>query len=173
MVKVASRCLEYACLGYKTTPLLWFTASLPHSGGIRTSILLDFTRPALCSYLALLTIEPMLGRNLAIALLFGLTATAVPLARTTKTTSTSLATTTSSVLASVTSNSVFPSSVNPTSEVGGTAAGTHGNTAIPPSETVSPAPEFDNPPLWEQFQSGGPPQPIRGDGAGAFLLGAQ
>ena len=70
--------MEYACLGYKATLLLWLIASLPHTGGIRTSILFDFTRPALCSYFALLTIEPMLGRNLAIALLFGLTATAVP-----------------------------------------------------------------------------------------------
>lgn len=49
-----------------------------------------------------------------------------------------------------------------------------GSTTAPrPHETVPPAPDFPNPPLWSQFQQGDPPQPVRGDGAGAPALGSQ
>lgn len=49
-----------------------------------------------------------------------------------------------------------------------------GSTTAPrPHETVPPAPEFPNPPLWSQFQQDGPPQPVRGDGAGVPALGSQ
>ena len=107
----------------------------------------------------------MLSHKLAIALLYGITARAVPVIQPTTLHSTTASPTTSAAVS--TGSSTFDATLL----VGGTASGAHANTAIPPSETVAPALMFENPPQYENFQTGGAPQPIRGDGAGAFILG--
>lgn len=48
---------------------------------------------------------------------------------------------------------------------------TFGNTAVLPHQTVEPAPEFANPPLFDQFENNPEPEAIRGDGGGATILG--
>ena len=47
--------------------------------------------------------------------------------------------------------------------------GTAANTALLPGQTVQPAPEYPNAPL--HFNGTVTPEPIRGDGAGALILG--